>query len=255
LMMLFGAKVNAGFCEPDFCPEPRYFMPFPQQTHEIHVFLRLMGFLGIPLQGDHLEFPLLADDVEEFQRLSSNFNLVPKRYICIHAGARLLTRRWPVENFALVANRLGAQGWTIVLTGSTDEEALVGEVSRRLKHVHINLAGKTSLGALGVVVKNAALLISNDTGVAHIASAVEVPSVVVVSGSDPVRWSPLNAALHKTVVHPVDCRPCFEAQCPFDLKCAWGVEPEHVNQEAQMLLIRKVSDEKAITDPHMACPR
>lgn len=255
LIMLFGAKVNAGFCEPDFCPDRHYFMPFPRETHEIHVFLRLMEFLGIPQQGDDLEFLFLDEDNEEFQRLSRRFYLEPKNYICIHPGARLLTRRWPVENFASVANRLGDQGWTIVLTGAADEEGIVNELSSRMHHFHINLVGKTSLGSLALLLKNATLLVSNDTGVSHIASAVNTPSVIVVSGSDPVRWAPLNSDLHKTVLHPVDCRPCFDTYCPFDLKCGRGVQPEQVENQAQTLLKQKVSDEKTIADPHMACPR
>jgi ADP-heptose:LPS heptosyltransferase len=61
----------------------------------------------------------------------------------------------------------------------------------------VDLAGKTNLGALGVLFSRARLLVCNDTGVSHLAAALKIPSIVLFSASDPVRWAPLNRELHR----------------------------------------------------------
>ena len=63
----------------------------------------------------------------------------------------------------------------------------------------MSAAGKTSLGAIGVLIKNAALLISNCTGVSHMAAAFETPGIVISMDGEPERWGPLNKELHRTI--------------------------------------------------------
>jgi ADP-heptose:LPS heptosyltransferase len=237
LVTMWGAQLSAGFYEKgDFCPDPQWFTTFPLDEHEITIYLRLMGFLGIPLQGVHLEFPLTAQDENDFFRIPQASQIMHSDYVCVHPGARLLTRRWHPERFAEVADQLSALGLKVVLTGDASEAELVGSVSRLMKNPHINLAGQTSLGSLGVLIKGSKLLVSNDTGVAHVASALEVPSVIVVTGSDPRRWGSLNTDIHKTVSYDVPCRPCNYERCPLGLMCGRGVEVDHVVDQATALL-------------------
>ncbi len=240
LIALFGAKLTAGFYEEnDYCPSHEWFMPFPRD-HEIFTYLRLIEFLGIPLQGVHLEFPLSAKEEKELEESPETSAVLKNDYICVHAGARLATRRWFPERFAEAANDLGEMGLTIVLTGSAAETDLVEEVSRRLRYPHLNLAGKTGLGALGALISRAKLLISNDTGVSHIAAALKTPSVIIVTGSDPKRWAPLDKDLHRTCLYDVGCRPCGYNRCPFGLICAHGVDTEDVVLQAKALLKKKI---------------
>src|SRR6185436_1759907 len=98
--------------------------------------------------------------------------------VCVHPGSRLQSRRWYLVRFAQVANHLAGQGLRIVLTGTKEERPLVDELSRMIKATHFNLAGQTSLGALAALLRGACLLVSNDSGVSHLASAVKTHSVV-----------------------------------------------------------------------------
>jgi ADP-heptose:LPS heptosyltransferase len=219
-VMLMGARKSAGYFLPgDLCPDPESFLPYPEGLPEIHRHLRLAEFLGAPAMGDELEFPLTAQDRHDLLRVEGTRDLIPGRYICVHPGARWPSRRWNASKFAVVADTLAREGWQIVLTGSADEADVVGEVSAQMQRPHLNLAGRTTLGALGALLRDSRLLVSADTGVSHVASALNLPSVVIVLGSDHVRWAPLDQTRHRLVMAPADCRPCEHFVCPIGHTC------------------------------------
>src|SRR4030095_2673493 len=111
LIHLCGAKRNAGFYTPGtYCPDKNYFMTYPAHEPEVWRHLRLMEFLGIPLHGEELEFPLFEEDRTAVQHIKDDFNLKDK-YVCIHPGARASNRRWPPNKFADVADGLAALGY------------------------------------------------------------------------------------------------------------------------------------------------
>ncbi len=197
---LLGARINAGFfLSGQFCPDGDRFLQYVEKESEVLRYLRLMEFLGIAARGPTLEFPLWKSDREELAALDEVRDLWPKGYICIHPGAQDLSRCWPVDRFTYVADALSGLGIPIVLTGNTAESELTRRIAEAMKKRPIDLAGRTSLGALGVLLSNARLLICNDTGISHIAAALHVPSVVIFTNSDPERWAPLDRDLHRPV--------------------------------------------------------
>jgi ADP-heptose:LPS heptosyltransferase len=190
-------KQLAGFHRADCLVDSNLFMEYPEHVHEIERHLLLMQHLGIPSTGMHPEFPLTETDTEDFKKLL--IPLFPKSYVCVHAGSRGAARQWSPGYFAALADYCIERGFTVVLTGTSDEIDITKEVKKCMKHAAIDLAGKTSLGAVGVLIKNAFLLISNCTGVSHIAAALETPSVVISLDGEPKRWGPLNTSLHRVV--------------------------------------------------------
>jgi ADP-heptose:LPS heptosyltransferase len=208
LSMLFGAKKVCGLRKAnEYCPDDKLFPVSEDTENEVLRFLKLAGALEIPTKGEWLEFPFIRDELSRVERIIDGWGITSKRYICVHPGARDPKRRWPAEHFASVADRLSEQGYVIVLTGSQAERDLLGKVSHLMKHPCINSVhgdGELSLGELAGVIKHAAALLSNDTGVSHIASALEIPSVILFSTySSPERWAPLDSRLHKTIL-PVE---------------------------------------------------
>ncbi|AFZ32437.1 glycosyl transferase family 9 [Gloeocapsa sp. PCC 7428] len=199
--VLLGAKCNAGFFLPrHYCPDPQRFLAYPEHAPEVRRHLQLMEFLGVPLQGEHLEFPLLKSDWLELQQIPETRSLLPGKYVCVHPGASVSDRRWSPVAFARVADAIGKMGFEVVLTGTAAETDLTQTVAGLMQKSAINLAGQTSLGALAALLKNAALLVCNDTGVSHLADALAVKSVVIFTNSDPKRWSPLNCDRHRVVM-------------------------------------------------------
>lgn len=194
-----GAQHTAGFFVPGQVADAALFLPYPDHLPEVRRSLRLLTFLGIPLQGDHLEFPLTAADWAAGRAIVAAHRLQCVAYVCIHPGASVSARRWLPIAFAKTADALAAQGYQIVLTGTACEAELTQTVAGAMRFPAIDLAGKTDLGGLAVLLKDARLLVCNDTGVSHLAAALQVKSVVIFSNSDPKRWAPLDRQRHRVV--------------------------------------------------------
>jgi ADP-heptose:LPS heptosyltransferase len=198
--MLLGAKHTAGFFPgAHSCPDCDRFFAYPEQEPEVWRHLRLLEFLGVPLQGDELEFPIWQSDWQDLQKIASTCDLWDKPYICIHPGASIAERRWAYQHFATVADSLAAQGLQVVLTGTASEAELTQAVAQTMQFPAINLAGQTSLGTIAALLQRSRLLICNDTGISHLAAALQVNSVVIFTNSDPLRWAPLNRDRHRVV--------------------------------------------------------
>lgn len=234
LVASFGARHHAGLRgEAAWFPveDERRFVDWPQAGHEILRLLALTDHLGLPRQGLRLDLPLHPGD---HQRAHA---LVPgeRPYAVVHPGAQLPSRRWPVQRFAEVADRLAAQGLRIVLTGARAEHGLVQAVASVMQHEALDLCGRTDLWTLGALVASAAVLVCNDTGLSHVAAARGTPSVVVACGSDVERWAPLDHQAHHVVWRDMSCRPCGYRHCPVGHGCAQGVAADTVAKLAEAL--------------------
>jgi ADP-heptose:LPS heptosyltransferase len=200
LTVLLGARLNAGFFLPDqYCPDPERFLPYLPDEPEVRRYLRLLESLGIPPQGEDLEFPIDQVDRRSLNAIAEIHNLRPGKYVCVHPGASVPSRRWSPEQFAVVADTLVDYGLQVILTGSVAEVGLTETVAEAMQFPSLNLAGRTNLGALAALLSDARLLVCNDTGVSHLAAALRTPSVVIFTDSNPARWAPLNRDRHRVV--------------------------------------------------------
>lgn len=198
LIALFAARRTAGFYLPgDHVPDADLFCPWPTHGREVNRLLRLIEFLGLPVHGDQLEFPLRPDDWSALRRIEGVSDLRPGEYVCLHPGASVAERRWPVEWFAQMGRTFAHRGSQLVLTGTAEEAELTAAVQRTAGVPMLDLAGRTDLGTLAVLLREARLLVCNDTGVSHLADALDVPSMVFSTGDNPARWGPRNRRLHR----------------------------------------------------------
>jgi len=186
--------------EGDYCENREGYMVYPEGIPEIERHLALMKFLGIQTKGSHLEFSVLPHEEDACSFLQRKHQLNKKEYVIVHAGARDTKRWWAPEKFGLVADSIAHRGYKVVLTGTEPEKKMVRAVEDSMEFPSINLAGKTELGTMAALVRDAKMVLSNDTGISHIAAAVETPSVVIFLTSDPDRWAPLNKNLHHIIL-------------------------------------------------------
>lgn len=189
--LMLGARHTAGFIRPEDAPSRLdAALPWPEHGHEIHRMLALMQFLGVEPRGEETTFPLFPSDRATADLLLEG---LPRPLIGLHPGAHNPQRRWPLERFMALARELQSRhGGTLVLVGGRDlaEEARFLELQVPSSR---NLVGATSLGVLGAVVSRLSLLVTSDSGPAHVAFALNAPAVVIYRAGGVERYGPLGS--------------------------------------------------------------
>jgi ADP-heptose:LPS heptosyltransferase len=239
---LFGARRTAGFFRRgDVVPDGGIFVPWPEEGTEVRRLLVLPRALGCPERGETLEVRVDESDHAAVRRMLATEAVDGERYVCVHPGARFPSRRWPAQRFAAAADALAAAGFRVVLTGTDGETALTRAVQSAMRVPAVDLTGRLTLGMLTALVRDAALVLCNDTGMSHVAAAVGTRSVVIASGSEVARWAPHDAQRHRVLWHDRPCRPCSHAVCPTKHECAIGVGVADVVATAEILLHDEVA--------------
>jgi ADP-heptose:LPS heptosyltransferase len=133
-------------------------------------------------------------------RLAPPVHPGPAAPTLVHPGARFGAKRWPADRFADVAAALERPDRPVLVTGSADEYALAGRVATTagLPDSRV-LAGRTDLRELCCLVAGAALVVSGDTGIAHLAAAFGTPSVTLFGPVGPEQWGPPRGGPHITL--------------------------------------------------------
>lgn len=147
-------------------------------------------------------------------------------------------KRWPSERYAALADRcIEEMRAQVVLIGAPDETEVSGEVSAQMRHEPIILTGCTSMQMAVAVLSLTDLLVTNDTGPAHIAAALNRPTLVIFGPTDPTTTRPF-APQAEIIQDPPDCAPCMLRDCPIDHRCMTAISPEEVFARARALLLQ-----------------
>ena len=149
-------------------------------------------------------------------------------------------KRWPVENYAVLADRcvdtLGAQ---ILLIGSTEELDVSRQVADRMHNKPIMLTGQTDIAEVVAVLSVTSLLITNDTGPAHISAALGRPTLVIFGPTNPLTTRPFSP-FAEIIRHPPECAPCMLRDCPIDHRCMTAITPDEVFLRAREIMSGKL---------------
>lgn len=201
---LLGARRTAGFYLPgQYCPDAELCAPYPGTGRELHRLLALTDFLGVPRAGEQLEFPLTERDRLEVEATYATEQLAEGEYACFAPGAAETVRQWEPDRFAHVADALAEDGLRVVIVGSGADREAAGAMKAAMRQPALDLTGRMSLGGTAAVLADAAVVVTNDSGAAHLADAVGAPSVTVYLGTGAERWAPLNEELHRVVHRPL----------------------------------------------------
>jgi heptosyltransferase-2 len=174
---------------------------------------------SLPLPGPRLRVAL-----DEVERSLEKFGL-SKPYVVLCPGAEYgPAKRWPY--FADLANRLSAAA--VVLGSPADLEAARGIGGT-------NLVGKTTLDEAIVLIAGAQAVVSNDSGLMHVAAALGRPQVALYGSSSPQHTPPANDAARVLWLH-IECSPCFQRECPLGhFRCMKEISVDHVLGELHNL--------------------
>ncbi|MFC4147162.1 glycosyltransferase family 9 protein [Micromonospora mangrovi] len=147
--------------------------------HEVRRWCRLLHWYGLP-----------ADPTDLALRRPPRAG-VPAGATVLHPGSKVPAKRWPAERFAALARALTDRGHRVVLTGSADERGLAAGIARAAGLPPESVrAGRTDLVELAALVADARVVVSGDTGVAHLATGYGTASVVLFGPVSPARWGP-----------------------------------------------------------------
>ena len=189
--------------------------------------------------------PALHIDPADIAATLQALGLKPGGYAVFAPGAEFgPAKRWPARHFAELALRLAVP---VVLLGSGKEAALCEEIAAPVNAAQsgkcLNLAGKTSLPQALALIAGCRSIVSNDSGLMHVAAGLGVPQVAVFGSSSPLHTPPLNdragvlwLKADPAYQPPLDCAPCFSRDCPLGhTRCLNDIGAERVLQALKAL--------------------
>jgi heptosyltransferase-2 len=137
-------------------------------------------------------------------------------------------KRWPARYFAELAQGLAARGLAVWLVGSQADRQTGAEIERAAGGICRNLCGETSLAEAIDLLASCALVVSNDSGLMHVAAAVGRPLVAIYGSSSPAYTPPLSADA-RILKLDLPCSPCFQRECPLrHFNCMMQLVPDRV---------------------------
>jgi heptosyltransferase II len=213
--------------------------------HQVRYYLNIASRLEQKLKGESrvkLEAarPRLRATEEakaNAKRMLASRGITSSQVLAISPGAtNSRAKQWLAERFAQTADRLAERdGFQTIIVGATGDARVANEVAAMMRTRPLVLAGQTSISELKALLACSGLVVSNDTGTAHVSAALGVPTVVVFGPTEDVSTRPLSDVA--TVVrHEVECSPCMLRDCPIDHRCMTGVEVNDVYRAATRLL-------------------
>jgi heptosyltransferase-2 len=187
-----------------------------KKKHQTDYYLDILR--GIGIKEDNRALYLKLDQKDRFRSekilLEQHLSLGDK-IIGINPGATYgPAKQWPLDRYAHLADNIQAftKGRVIIFGGPNDKD-LGEKISQEMHHCPIDLSGKTSLGEAMALIEKCDLFITNDSGLMHVAAALDVPLVAVFGSTNSVTTGPLSQN-SRIVQVPLECSPCLRPECP-----------------------------------------
>ena len=195
-------------------------------------FAHLAAARGSVVEGEPPN-PRLHVESWERDRLMDQLGLVrPSRLVCFCPGAEYgPAKRWPPHYFGELAAKLAAEDNAIWIVGSSKERDLGEAIRESSAGVALNLCGRTTLDQAVVVLSGADMVVTNDSGLMHVAAALDRPLLALYGSSSPAFTPPLSGRA-RILKFDVPCSPCFERTCPLGhFDCMMKLMPDRVLAE------------------------
>jgi heptosyltransferase II len=142
---------------------------------------------------------------------------------------------WPVERFAILADRLISEcGADVIFFGTPEEKEMAARIRAGMKLRAISLVGETSMRDLAALFASCSAFIGNDSGAMHVAAAAGLPVIGIFGSTDPEGTAPVTEQF-TLLREAVSCSPCFLRHCPVDHRCMTRIAVEPVFQAARRL--------------------
>ena len=176
-------------------------------------------------------YPKLSVSEVDRERVRQQFNLnIEAPILAVCAGAEFgAAKQWPAHHYAELVNDRVKAGWQAWFFGSVNDQLVTESILADVEPTHLNqchnLAGSTSLSEAIDLMSYANAVVSNDSGLMHVAAALEKPVAGIYGSTTPDFTPPLSDKV-KLLATDIECRPCFKRECPYGhLRCLTELEP------------------------------
>jgi len=198
--------------------------------HQVEYYLSILRAFGWEAKNRDPRLYAAPGDQESARSLLSGHDIQTGDFLVgLSPGAAFgPAKRWPVERFAEIGDR-AVETWRakILILGSKGEWDIGQRLKENMRHESLNLCGRTALGEVMALIDRCRLFLTNDSGLMHIASALDVPTVAVFGSTNPVTTGPRSR--NAVVVRSrADCSPCLKPRCPSDFRCMLDIKADEV---------------------------
>ena len=208
--------------------------------HLVDYYLGLLHGAGLVLCGRQLTLVVSRAEKMNANKFIDEIGGKGRLVAGLSPGATFGTaKRWLPERFAELGKRLSIEhNARILIFGGPNEADLGHWLATAIGNGAVNLSGRTSLRQAISVIGECDLFVTNDSGLMHVAAALDIPQVAVIGPTNPVETGPINA--HSRIVHlPESCEfsPCMQPHCPIrDHRCMNAITVERVLRAARTLI-------------------
>ena len=201
------------------------------KMHRVDYYLSIVSAIGVEPDGYHYDINYGPEEIFHVTELLNKHG-IREKFAVLNPGANWERKRWPVENFAELAERIVSQlDWDVILSGAVKDIWLCEQVLERCarKDRIFNLAGKTTLGQLAYLLSQASIVVSNDSGPLHIAAAVNKRVIGIFGATSPSVTGLYGDLKGNNLFSSVKCqRPCYKDSCDNELLCMRSISVDMV---------------------------
>jgi len=187
-----------------------------KKKHQTDYYLNILRGIGIVEDNKELYLRLNQRDRFQAEKILLEEQLsIDDTIVGINPGATYgPAKQWPYDRFARLADRI--QTFTesrVIIFGGPNDKNLGENISQKMQYRPIDLSGKTSLGEAMALIERCDLFITNDSGLMHVAAALDVPLIAVFGSTNPTTTGPLGRN-SRIVRVSLECSPCLRPECP-----------------------------------------
>ncbi|MFH2218787.1 MAG: lipopolysaccharide heptosyltransferase II [Pseudomonadota bacterium] len=222
-----------------FLTHPVFCAPEIKAVHQTRYYLNILEGAGLEGGSQDLYYATSEEQKARSEDILRRHGVSKgDRLVGINPSATFgPAKQWPPERFARLADRIHRfSGARILVFGGPEDRALGAHISRIMRYKPIDLSGRTELGEAMALIERCGLFVTNDSGLMHVAAALNVPLVAVFGSTNSTTtgpWGPKS----KVVQAPVACSPCLKPECPEGhLDCMNRIDVDMVFDAAKAML-------------------
>ena len=205
--------------------------------HQVEYYLDILRALGWGATSREPRLHIDEKDLNAVRSLLSSRGIGQGDFLLgLSPGAAFgPAKQWPLERFAAIGDR-ASERWDarVVIVGSGGDRDLCRRLAESMRHSPLNLCGTTTLGQAMALIRSCRFFVTNDSGLMHIAAALDVPTAAIFGSTDPHATGPRSAKA-RVIRRETDCAPCLRPECPVDFRCMLNIQPDDVWREMEEL--------------------